>query len=79
MIIHRMRCGGGVAKFLYNNRDLKAHADLVRVGNYTLAEYVLLGYRLSKNDGKPIETYSYRTFNGKIHCFHRIYRKEYVK
>lgn len=79
MVVHNMRCGSGIAKFLYNNRGLQAHADLIRVGNYTLAEYVLLGYRLSKNDGKAVETYSYRKFKGKIHCFHRIYRKEYVK
>ena len=79
MVIHKMKVGGGIAKMLFNNHGLKEHYDLVRMGNYTLAAYILLGYRLSKNDGKAVETYNYRKFKGEIHCFHRIYRKEYVK
>jgi hypothetical protein len=79
MVIHKMRCGSGMAKFLFQNHGLQEHADLIKAGNYTLAAYILLGYRLSIDNGKAIETYTYRKFKGEIHCFHRIYRKEYSK
>jgi hypothetical protein len=79
MVIHEIKVDGGIAKMLYANHGLREHYELVRNGNYTLAAYILLGRRLSKNNGKAVETYSYRKFSGKIHCFHKIYRKEYSK
>lgn len=92
MIVHNMRGEVRTANRLYHCHSseidpsvnvAEEHAKCVRHGLFTLARTILTGWRLKayEKSGKKhdIEWFDYQMRHGEIVCFHRIFRKGYVK